>query len=317
MAVDLDKGPEGSRLPNGRIIELAGRGAAFVREVPGPPGAPAVVLLHGLTATADLNWSACFDPLGRSFRVLAPDLRGHGRSPRSWARFTLEDCADDVAALADAVGVDRMIAVGYSIGGLVAQLVWHRRPELVTGLVLCATAADFRASPVERLMLMSVPTFGVAIRFMPPVFQGGTELVGAALFGHVTDDLTRRWMSAEMRRADLATVIDAGCAAASFTSRRWIGEVDVPTAVVITSRDRVVPPTRQVQLARTIPGATIHPVDADHGACIAQPQLFVPTLVQACRSVADRSWGDLTARDGNGPTGHAGGSFDGAGTGAG
>src|SRR5437868_1400813 len=66
------------RLPPGSTIELCDRGSTFVRTVEGPPGTPAVVLLHGLAATADLNWFSCFDELGKSFSVLAPDLRGHG-----------------------------------------------------------------------------------------------------------------------------------------------------------------------------------------------------------------------------------------------
>src|SRR3954449_7851087 len=89
-------------LPPGRTVELPGRGTTFVRELPGPPGAPTVVLLHGWTATADLNFYTCYDALGEHFRVLAFDHRGHGRGIRSRRRFRLEDCADDVAELLDA-----------------------------------------------------------------------------------------------------------------------------------------------------------------------------------------------------------------------
>src|SRR5438105_10735 len=103
-------------LPPGRTIALPGRGSTFVREVAGPPGAPALLLLHGLTANADLNWFACFEPLGREFRVVALDQRGHGGGIRT-RRFRLEDCADDAAALADVLGIPRFIPVGYSMGG--------------------------------------------------------------------------------------------------------------------------------------------------------------------------------------------------------
>ena len=83
----------------GRRIELPGRGTTFVREVPGPPGAPTVLLLHGWIASGGLNWFTTFEPLGEHFRVLAIDHRGHGRGIRSWRRFTLADCADDAADL--------------------------------------------------------------------------------------------------------------------------------------------------------------------------------------------------------------------------
>ena len=65
------------------------------------------------TATADLNWFTSFSALGRRFRVLAMDHRGHGRGIRTSEVFRLRDCADDGIALADELGVDRVIPVGY------------------------------------------------------------------------------------------------------------------------------------------------------------------------------------------------------------
>ena len=73
-----------------------------------------------------------------------------------------------------------------------------------------------------------------------------------------------------------------------FTSHHWIGEVDVPTAVVVTTRDHFVAPNRQLKLARAITGATVHPVAAGHAACGLAPRRFVPALVEACESVAAR-----------------------------
>ena len=83
-------------------------------------GRPAVVLLHGLGATAELNWSTTIPALSASFRVVAPDVRGHGRAVAEQHRFTLEDAADDVAALAEAMALGPFIVVGYSMGGAIA-----------------------------------------------------------------------------------------------------------------------------------------------------------------------------------------------------
>src|SRR5450631_3521350 len=130
-------------LPPGRLVALPGRGTTYVHEMSGPPGAPALVLLHGWTATAALNWFGCFEPLGRQFRVVALDHRGHGRGIRSRSPFLLEDCADDVAALAEVLGLETIIPVGYSMGGSIAQLMWRRHRPLVGGLVLCSTAQRF------------------------------------------------------------------------------------------------------------------------------------------------------------------------------
>ena len=59
----------------------------------------------------------------------------------------------------------------------------------------------------------------------------------------------------------------------------------MPTAVVVTARDRIVPVSRQLRLARAIPGASVHEVDADHAVCVTRPQLFTQALLQACWSV--------------------------------
>ena len=75
--------------------------------------------------------------------MVAIDHRGHGRGIRSRRRFHLSDCADDAAALVAELGLDRVIAVGYSMGGPIAQLLWRRHREVVGGLVLCATSRTF------------------------------------------------------------------------------------------------------------------------------------------------------------------------------
>jgi 3-oxoadipate enol-lactonase len=62
----------------------------------------------------------------------------------------------------------------------------------------------------------------------------------------------------------------------------------VPTAVVVTEQDAVVPPDRQRRLASSIPGATTFAVAGDHSACVMRPELFVPVLGQACDQVVSR-----------------------------
>jgi len=278
----------GPPLPAGHRITLPGRGVTFVRDVAGPAGAPVLLLLHGWTATSDLNWFACYRPLGRHFRVLAMDQRGHGRGIRSWRPFRLEDCADDVAAVAESLGVDRLIPVGYSMGGPIAELTWRRHRDIVAGLVLCATGRSFaRRTAASRTFFASLLGLSVAARLTPTLVRRG--VAGTVMRRRAVGTPIAEWGLSELRRGDPATILQAGSALGAFSSHGWIGEVDVPTAVVVTTQDQLVSPRRQLAMAEAIPGATIHPVNADHGAAVADPHRFVPVLLEACSSVAGRT----------------------------
>lgn len=258
-----------------------------MREVAGPPGAPTLLLLHGWTASADLNWFTSFEALGRHFRVVAMDHRGHGRGIRSRRRFRLDDCADDAAALLAELGSGPVVAVGYSMGGPVAQLLWRRHPEVVDGLVLCATSRTFASRFQERMGFTALGGFSLASRAVPAIVH---RRVAERMIGRPAGDASlEAWITRELQRSSWPAVLEAGRAIGSFDSRRWIGEVDVPTAVVVTVDDGLVVPQRQLALARSIPGATVHPVQGAHTVCVTAPHRFVPPLVEACRSVAARA----------------------------
>lgn len=283
----LPDAPGGPPIPLGRRLELPGRGTTFVREVDGPPGAPTVVLLHGLVASGGLNWFQAFGPLSRHFRVIAPDLRGHGRGLRAWRRFRLADCADDVAALLDQLEVERAIAVGYSMGGPVAQLLWHRHPQMVSGLVMCATSNRFVPGVRERL---GVVTAVSAIAGSTRVGQLATRIPLASLQRHVPaavrarPDSFARWAAAEMRRHDPRVVAEALAAVSSFDSSAWLNQVDVPTALMVTKRDRAIPAPEQLRLLLAAPGASTHIYDEGHTWCAKAN--FGPALTKVCRGVA-------------------------------
>jgi len=287
--------PLDSATPVTRLVNLPGRGTTRVWECAGPPGAETLVLIHGVTFTAELNWRGVFAALGRHFRVVAADLRGHGDGIRFGTRFRLEDCADDVAALADVLGIDRFTVVGYSMGGMVAQLVYRQHPVLVSGLVLCSTACDVRGSPGEHLAALAAPALATALQWNPVLHLVGAEVFGTVLLGGVADPATARWTRAQLSRTTLASAMAAVRAVSEFGSAGWIGQVAVPTAVLITTRDRVVPRGHQLGLARKIPGASVHELDAGHGACINAPELFARTLLEACSSVGSGRGGPLRA----------------------
>ena len=84
-------------------------------------------------------------------------------------------------------------------------------------------------------------------------------------------------------------IVEAGQAIASFSSRDWIGGVDVPTAVLVTEFDSVVPPRRQHALAAAIPGPSCIPCAATTACAPLDPDEFVPVLEQACTEVIEKA----------------------------
>jgi pimeloyl-ACP methyl ester carboxylesterase len=275
----------GPPLPYGRRVELPGRGTTFVREVAGPEGAPTLLLLHGWIASAGLNWHTVFEPLSRYFNIVAPDLRGHARGLRTRRVFRLADCADDCAATLVELGRGPVIAVGYSMGGPVAQLFWRRHRDLCAGLVLSATSTGFVPGTRERIAFTTAMAAAAA----------GTRVGGMALRLPLVPSLpgVRRapatlptWAAAEMRRHDWRMIVEAGHSLGTFHSGRWVNEIDVPTAVVVTTADRAVAPYLQRNMAASIPSASTFDLGDGHIACMKRP--FATTLVRACLDVADR-----------------------------
>lgn len=274
-------------LPPGRVIDLPGRGRTFARIAPGPAGAPTLLLLHGWTANADLNWFRCYAPLSRHFTVVAIDHRGHGRGIRSRRPFSLSACADDAAALVRHLGIERVIPVGYSMGGPIAQLLWKRHPELVEGLVLCATSRNFGRSVPERAMFTGMLGLSGVAKLTP---QKVRQQVAGRIFGRRWEESPiGAWVAEELQRNDPATVLQAGWSIGRFSSAEWIGDVDVPTAVLVTTRDQVVSTARQLRLAESIPGAEVIQVRGDHSVCVTDPYQFVPALLDGARRVARRA----------------------------
>ena len=276
-------------LPPASEVTLPGRGTTWVYDSGpvGPTDAPALLLLHGWTSTAALNFYRCFPALTARYRVVALDHRGHGRGIRSRTPFRLEDCADDAAALVGQLDLGPVTVVGYSMGGPIAQLMWRRHREAVRDLVLCATAARF-----ARRGQLSGPlgTLGVGAAMALSLVPAGLRRSGMnyATARWTANGNAADWAAIEWSRHDPSALIQAGLALGRFDSTEWVGSIDVPTAVVMTELDTTVPTRRQQFLADTIPGALTFPVHGTHRACVDAPREFVPALLAACDAVRHR-----------------------------
>jgi len=275
-------------LPPGRTMVLPGRGEMFYRHHRHPdPNAPTLLLLHGWTANADLQFFTAYEALAEHWSFVAVDHRGHGRGLRSPDRFELTDAADDAAALVEELGVGPVITVGYSMGGPISMLFARRHPHLVRAMVVQATALEWRAKWYERVQWKTVRVFGVLLRSRayPKLMRWGIRRVVGS-----NDPLAEYvpWVSAELRRNDAFNIVQAGESLSRHDAREWAAELGKPAGILITTRDRLVRPRKQRALAEALSAIVIELRD-DHVASWTSAQEFADATVELVREVIERS----------------------------
>jgi pimeloyl-ACP methyl ester carboxylesterase len=205
---------------------------------------------------------------------------------RSRKTFRLEDCADDAVRVADALGIDTFVPVGYSMGGPIAQLLWLRHRHRVDALVLCATAAYFAGRRPERLSFIGLTGLAALARVTPVQARGWLT---DQLYLQRKSQTWSDWAIDQASSHDWRMVLEAGRAIGEFSSSDWIHDIDVPTSLIITMRDQVVPLRRQVKLFEGIPGAEPFRVDGPHDAVVSEASSFVPQLLRAIESALSRT----------------------------
>src|ERR1700744_3494521 len=264
-----------------RTVIVPGRGEFFVRDSgETDPARPTVMLLHGWMVTADLNWHGAYDALvAAGYRVLAVDHRGHGRGLRAMARFRLEDCAADAAAILRELGVGPAVVAGYSMGGTIAQLMVRDHADVVSGLVLSGTCQHFQ-DPETRKLWKWMGVVGLTLGLAPRGFY-------RAGFRNAKIPLNEQtaWMLSELMRHEARDVAEAGRELGRFDSRPWLAGIPrPPAAMVLTGRDTMVAPSKQRELAQAA-GATVFEVAIDHLEVTDRADEYNPALLSAVAAV--------------------------------
>lgn len=279
---------EGPRppLPPGYVEEVEGAGDLFYRDTGPAPRSRSkgtLLLLHGWMVPSDPHWFRTWWMLHEDgWRVIALDARGHGRGLRASGPFRLDDCAEDAAALVRHLDVGPVTAVGYSMGGTLAQLLALRYPKLLSGVVLCATGCEFRTSPIMRTVWSGMGLWQWSLRLAPEwTWRAFVQLVVQG------NPDTTAWVVNELRRGAPWDIAEAGREVGRFDSRPWLEDIEVPTAVVVTTVDMLVPPNRQRELARRL-GAPVIEVRSDHLAPFTTPRRFHRALGRALTKVERR-----------------------------
>lgn len=265
--------------PPARILNIDGRGEFFIREHRhADPTTPTVMLLHGWTASSDLQFFTAYEELAKVCSFIGIDHRGHGRGVRSTAEFTLEDAADDAAAVLRELGDTNVVAVGYSMGGPISMLLARRHPDLVAGLIAQATALEWNGTIRERLQWRWLPAMGAALRSRVAGRFMKRFLEKMLADGHALKQYIP-WIRGESQRADIGTLVEAGKALSAYDATDWAASLDIPAAVLVTTKDRLVKPRKQRALAAAL-GADVREIATDHLGPWEAPDQFSSATIE-------------------------------------
>jgi len=264
-------------MPPARTVRVPDRGEFFIRDTGGD--GTVVMLLHGWIATADVNWWAAYgDLVSAGHRVLAIDHRGHGRGLRALVPFRLVDCAGDAAAVLRTLGLAPAVVVGYSMGGAIAQLVARDHPDVAAGVVLSGTAQHWQ-DQASRRAFRTMGVFGLMLSLAPR-----RTLRAGMRRARIRENEQTIWLESELMRHSARDIAEAGRELGRFDSRPWLGAARPPVAVVVTTRDELVPVSKQRELAAAAT-ATVFEAPVSHLEVGWRAAEYNPALLQAIDAV--------------------------------
>jgi 3-oxoadipate enol-lactonase len=212
----------------------------------GPQDAPVLLMLHSL-GTDHGVWDPQAAVLSRDFRVIRPDLRGHGLTAVTRGPYSIEGLAADVLCAMKRLGITQAHVAGLSIGGMVAQALAATAPGFVSSLVLCDTA-------------MAIPP--------PDLWRGRAGTVRTSGMAAIVDAVLARWVTPaaadvpetrRLRTMLMNTVPEGYAAAAEAIAAAdlspTIRSLRVPALIVVGDQDAATPISAAKRLADAIAGS--------------------------------------------------------------
>jgi pimeloyl-ACP methyl ester carboxylesterase len=256
--LDLDDAPAG------HFITVDGVRLHYLDGGTAPPGQPPVVLLHGFGASG-YSWRHTFPTLAEHTRVLVPDLMGFGYSERvARPEYTLRRHADLVAGFLQALGVERAIVVGNSMGGAVALQLAIRRPACVAALVVVDAAmggGETRRPPPAVASLLFGGPLGPAFIYF--TFGNPRFLRRAVALSYANPDrfspLVAEGYQTPLRvRGTAAALVAMTVSPMDDDLPEAIQQITAPTLIIWGEQDRLIPVRVSEELHRLIPHSRLH-----------------------------------------------------------
>lgn len=212
-------------------------------------------------------WDALIALLGDSFRFIRYDKRGHGLSEATPAPYRMDDHVGDLEALLAHLGVTSCALVGLSVGGVIAQGLAARRPDLVKGLVLMDTAHKIGTEELWNARIEGVTRDGIASladgimqRWFTPAYRSPDNADFAGYVAMLTRTTVDGYAGtcAALRDADLTETTRA---------------LKLPTLLIVGDQDGATPPDLVRSTADLIRGSQFRIIaDAGHLPCVEQPR---------------------------------------------
>ncbi|MCA9253187.1 MAG: alpha/beta fold hydrolase [Phycisphaerales bacterium] len=236
-----------------------------------------VLLVHGFPLNREM-WRAQIDALATSHQVIAPDLRGFGESDPPSGDVPMADHADDLAALLDYLQIDQPVAIaGFSMGGYVTFEFWRRHKDRVGSMMLVDTRAD--ADSPEKAAGRRESADRIATEGPNFIYDGMIpNLVSNQTFnGH--PELVKAIHGIMVTSSPAGVVAALKAMADRPDSRPLLGEINVPTAVIVGSEDAISPPAEMEQIANSLQSAEFCTIpDAGHMTTMENPAAVLAAM---------------------------------------
>lgn len=246
---------------------------------------PAVVLIHGYPFNRSL-WNEQVEALKSEFRVVTPDLRGFGDSDSSAGTVTMDQMAQDVVAVMDHLGIQQAVVGGLSMGGYVALAFYKHFRERVKALVLADTrpqadteeAKQTRAQQAEKALSQGMG--GIADAMLPKLLTPETVSKRPEVVKRVRDMMMRT-------KPEGAAAALLGMAARDDQTS-LLGEIDVPTLILVGRDDAITPVADSETMHREIAGSQLEVVEgAGHVSNFEQTAVFNHALTGFLKKLGD------------------------------
>jgi len=225
------------------------------------------VALMSNSLAADLTmWDSQAAALSQSYRVIRYDTRGHGETQATSGDYSLDLLVDDVLALLDTLGIERVHFIGLSLGGMIGQLLSVRAPRRVASLILCATFAQ-TSYELWNQRIATVRASGLS-----PIIDATLERWLTPAFRAAHDDIVK---AARTMISKTSVEGYAGCAAAirDMDLRGAAEKIAVPTLLIAGAEDPSATPDMMRDLHHRIRGAEFALLpDAAHVFTLEKPQ---------------------------------------------